>query len=144
MRYLNFKLASPRNAIELVALGLNWDLHNFAEFTGLRFVPEASAVLKWVVSDVTNAWGDSNNHYRGCELWFGQVQRFEITCQKIKIPLSENRTLAEISELNQDESYYQKASSGADRPSCLCIKFNGGLSLKVEAWEAELRPLQEG
>jgi hypothetical protein len=134
MRYLNFKLASPRT-IELVALDLNWDLHNFAEFRGLRVTPEASAVLEWVVPDVANAWGDSKNHYRGCELWFRQVQRFEIAWQQTKIPPSENRTLAELSEL-------EEVPLGATTALCLFMSFNGGLSVKVASAEAELRPLE--
>src|SRR5262245_25236271 len=141
MRYLNLKLASSSNAIELLALGFNWDLHNFAELVDVRLTPEAAAVLKWVVPDVTNPWGDSNNHYRGCELWFRQVRRFESIFQRTEIPLSENRTLAEISELNEDESDHHTAFSGSGAPLGLFMKFNGGFSLKVHAEEAELRPL---
>jgi hypothetical protein len=71
------------------------------------------------------------------------VQRLEIICPKTEMPLSENRTLAEISELNQDESDFQETSSRSGMPLCIFVKFNGGLSIKVEAAEAELRPLKD-
>jgi hypothetical protein len=143
MRYLNFKLASSKHAIEIVAPGLNWDLHNFADFVGLRLAPDADAVLTRVVPDTTNGWGDSNNHYRGCELWFREVRRFEIISPKNEMPISENRTLAEISELDQDGRDYRQTTSPSDSPFCLFIKFNGGLSMKVDAAAAELRPLKD-
>ena len=38
MRFLNFDLRAPNNTVELQGLGLNWELHNFADFEVLRLM----------------------------------------------------------------------------------------------------------
>jgi hypothetical protein len=114
-------------------------LHNFAEFVGLQLMPEGSAVLTWIVPSATaNPWGDMNNHYRGCELRFSGVRILEITVSKAQMPPSENTTLAEISYVRE----HPQMTSVPDPVHYLFIKFNGGLSMKLDAAEAELRPLE--
>jgi len=51
MKLLNFDLSSPNYTIELSGMGLEWDLHNFADFAGLQLLPENnSAEMRWTVS----------------------------------------------------------------------------------------------
>jgi hypothetical protein len=57
MRLLNFELDGEVSAIVLRGLGLEWDLHNFAKFTGLTLdVSSDSLLLKWSVPPATNPW----------------------------------------------------------------------------------------
>jgi hypothetical protein len=51
MELENFELSRPFGWIELQGLGHVWDLHNFADFEGLSFLPEPNElVLEWRVA----------------------------------------------------------------------------------------------
>jgi hypothetical protein len=52
MRFLNFDLTPANSAVELTALGLGWDLHNFADFVGLQLAPDGSVALTWIVPKI--------------------------------------------------------------------------------------------
>src|SRR5436190_15995099 len=99
MKFLNFDIPS---SIELHGMGLNWELHNFAHFLGLRLMPDTTVVLTWVMPATTvvpgggTPWGDFNNHYGGCQLVFRGVRRISITGADPEMPPSESRTLARI------------------------------------------------
>ena len=144
MRFLNFDLdfdlGSPISTISLVALGLHWDLHNWPDFAGLQLTPDGSAVLTWIAPD--SHWSDERNHYRGCELRFRGVRSLEITGPDPEMPASEHRTLWEISKLTPEHPEYGQATKSGGTSFKLGISFNGGLSIKVDAEEADLRPLE--
>jgi hypothetical protein len=127
MKLVNFNLASSGHAVELRAFGLNWDLHNFANFVGLQLNPDSSAILTWVVPDEGNKWGDANNQYGGCRLKFCDTQRLSVTGRDVRMPASEDETLAEIAEMSPR--------------SGLRFTFQSGLSVEIIAATAELIPI---
>ena len=143
MRFLNFELdfdlGSPISTISLVALGLHWDLHNWPHFAGLQLTPDGSAVLTWIAPD--SHWSDERNHYRGCELRFNRVWSIEITGPDPTMPASEHKTLWAISKLTPDHPEYGQTTKLGGASFKLGISFNGGLSIKVDAEEADLQPL---
>jgi len=141
MRFLNFDFDPhwPNHTIELQALGLNWDLHNRPDFAGLQLTPDGSVVLTWIAPD--SQWSDERNHYRGCELRFRGVRSLAITGPDPEMPLSEHQTLWEISKLTPGHPEYGQTPKPGGGSFKLGIKFNGGLSIKVDAEEADLQPL---
>jgi hypothetical protein len=99
-------------------------------------------VLTWIAPVIANPWGDDRNHNRGCELRFHRVHSLEIRGPDPGMPGSEYQTLWEISKLSPDHPEYGQTTKSGGTPFKLGIKFNGGLSIKVDAEEAELRPLE--
>jgi hypothetical protein len=145
MRFVNFELESPNDTIELRAHGLNWDLHNFADFAGMRLGTDGSVVLTWIVPDTANPWGDTNNRYRGCELRFSGVRNVQITGRDAEIPSSEDGTLEGISKvIPEPGEHRQRREWEAGIPFHLVMKFRSGLTIEVDAADAELRALQRG
>jgi hypothetical protein len=144
MKLLNFDLAAPNYTVELRAFGLNWDLHNFADFAGLLLRPDASATAMWVVPDAPNPWGDTDNHYGGCELRFREVRRLSITGRDFRMPPSEDRTLAQIARLAKPIAQNQSLGEGAEKQFGLLLTFQGGMAIEVDAAEAELTPIPRG
>jgi len=147
MNLLNFDL---RSSIELHGMGLNWELHNFATFLGLRLMPDTSVVLTWVmpanlvVPGGGTPWGDFNNHYGGCQLRFRGVRRISITGADPEMPSSESRTLARIftgRKLRKEDSNVSEPSKS--EPT-LRFEFQSGLSIEIDASEAELAPIERG
>jgi hypothetical protein len=144
MKLLNFDLAAPNYTVELRAYGLNWDLHNFADFAGLVLRPDASAVATWVVPDAPNPWGDTDNAYGGCELRFREVRRLSITGRDFGMPPSEDGALAQITRLAKPLAQNQSAGEAAEMQSGLLLTFQNGMSIEIDAAEAELVPIPRG
>ena len=140
MRFLNFDFESPDNTIELRALGLNWDLHNHPDFAGLQLTPNGSAIFTWIAPD--SQWSDERNHHSGCELRFHTVRSLEIRGPDPESATSEHQTLWLISKLPPGHPDYGQPTESTGTSFKLGIKFNGGMSIKVDAEEAELQPLE--
>jgi hypothetical protein len=144
MRFVNFDLESPNDTIELRGLGLNWDLHNFADFSGMRLEPDGPLVLSWVAPDHPNPWGDTNNRYRGCELRFSGLRRLEVTGRDAAVLGSEDRTLHSISKVAPGDGageYRKRREWVPEAAFHLLLTLTSGLSIEVDADEAELRAL---
>jgi hypothetical protein len=147
MKFLNFDI---RSSIELHGIGLNWELHNFAHFLGLRLMSDTSVVLTWVmpanlvISGGGTPWGDFNNHYSGCQLLFRGVRRISITGADPEMPTSESRTLAEIISWPTLPKKDLNVSGPSQSESTLLLEFQSGLSIEVDASEAELVPIERG
>lgn len=141
MTSVNFELASAGHSIELHALGLNWDLHNFANFVGLQLSPDSSAILTWVVPDTANPWGDTNNHHGGCKLRFSRILRLSLTGRDVRMPASEDEALAEITEFSDLTTSSQQNRERADACSGFRFTFHSGVSIEIVAAEAELIPI---
>jgi hypothetical protein len=140
MIFSNFHFC-PCGGIELQALGLNWDLHNFADFVGLRVEPDGSAALTWVAPDQPNPWGDTNNRHMGCELRFSGVRLLLVTGRESE-PSSEDRTLHDICKVTPEPGQYRRRREWpVDARFHLLLTFISGLSIEVDAAEAELRAL---
>jgi hypothetical protein len=147
MKFVNFDI---RSSIELHGMGLNWELHNFAHFLGLRMMPDTSVVLTWVmpanlvVPGGGTLWGDFNNHYGGCQLLFRSVRRISITGADPEMPASESRTLARIMRGPKPPKEDLSTFEPSKPKSTLLLEFQSGLSIEVDALEAELVPIERG
>ncbi|MBP7610713.1 MAG: hypothetical protein KA760_14530 [Steroidobacteraceae bacterium] len=125
VRLSNFECDDPIRAITLRGLGFEWDLHNFAEFVGLRFDASTGTLeLEWAVpADRENPWGSVDNLATGCRLRFAGVSSLHV-----QLPDSEACTeLIGISRVVPEGSEYRfKSQWSQDDPSNLLVEFRGG------------------
>jgi len=71
MKLENFELLQPFGGIELQGLGHVWDLHNFAHFKGLTFVPERNElILEWRIERADSNVSGKLGNTAGCRLRF--------------------------------------------------------------------------
>ncbi len=106
MKLTNFELSEPYGAIELKALGRNWDLHNFADFKGFFFDPfKGNVVFEWrlnrtILKDQNgeNGWGDPENHADGCRLIFENVTFLTTKKGNPEYPAEEGDCVSNISK----------------------------------------------
>jgi len=130
MHYLNFNLRYPQG-VEVVGLGHNWDLHNFADLAAYRYDPALRVCeFEWSVAPQhLNPWGDPSNTHAGCRIRLTGVRR----CVIEGAPPSPGAVLAEIGSVSPE---------GKDEPFDLWFLFEGGPLVKVAAKTAELKPLR--
>ena len=147
MRLLNFKLADPCVTIELVGLGHNWDLHNFAVFTGLRYDPATNTVvMEWSVDRglEQNPWGSPGNSAQGCRLIFADVNFLHITARDAEIPSAEDDCLEALSKVDPRETPYRMMERWPDGTEFrLLFRFQGGRNIEIGADAVELRPIDK-
>ena len=113
-------------------------------------MPDTTVVLTWVMPATTvvpgggTPWGDFNNHYGGCQLVFRGVRRISITGADPEMPPSESRTLARIIRGARLRKKDLNVSEPSKSESTLLLEFQSGLSIEVDASEAELVPIERG
>jgi len=138
MKLLNFEIESP-NAIAVRAINLYWDLHNFAQFLGMRLEPDTAVVLTWTIPDSAPSGGfATDNPYRACELWFRGLRSVEVRAPETDIPNSETRKLHQLAMYSANESTHVPSDG-----SHVVFSFIGGLSIRIDAAEAEFHPLED-
>jgi len=138
MKLLNFEIETP-DAIAIRAINLYWDLHNFAQFLGMRLEPDTAVVLTWAIPDSVPSGGfATDNPYRGCELWFRGLRSLEVRAPETGTPISENRKLHQLASYSANGST-RVPSDG----SYVVVTFIGGLSIRIDAAEAEFHPLKQ-
>jgi hypothetical protein len=147
VKLLNFDLSSPNFTIELSSLGLNWDLHNFADFVGLELQPENnSAVMRWIVPDAKNPWGCIDNKFQGCELRFSKLKYIQITERDPKLPLKEDSCLASVSKVDLEKrnplKFRTRDAWSIDENFCLWFSFQSGRDIEIDSETVELAPLK--
>jgi hypothetical protein len=127
-------------------MGLDWDLHNFADFVGLQLLPENnSAVMRWTVSASENPWGSRENKHSGLELRFVGLKYLELSERDSELPMTENSCLASVSKINKDRSKPRKFrtqepwSTGDE--FCLWFQFQSGREIEIDSETVELVPL---
>jgi hypothetical protein len=111
--------------------GKNWDLHNFADFTGFSFdAPSRRLQLGWLVRESEkNPWGDPTNHARSCSLHFEGVNYLQVGPRKSSLPYEEDLTLEEIVRVRPGESSHDEyALAASDGVFALRFQFYS------EAW----------
>ena len=135
----NFELREPNHTIELVGLGHNWDLHNFAEFEGLEVnAGQNHATLRWRVPDVENPWGSLNNAFRGCALVFSGLRALSMTPHDPD-HATEDRDLADVSKVTPEPGEYRTRERWSPgEPFNLRFEFQSGRTIEVAAERAEL------
>jgi hypothetical protein len=139
VQLLNFKLKHETGAIILHGLGLEWDLHNFAEFAGFRFdASPDSLVLRWDVGGDDNPWGCLANHATGCELVFRGVRFLHM--EPGDNPLGGNDTcIAGVYKSIPGETKFRfKKTWGADETFYLVFDFISGREIEIDADTVEL------
>jgi len=146
VKLLNFDLMSPNHAHEITGLGLDWDIHNFADFVGLELLPETnSAVMRWIVPGATNPWGCTRNNFSGCELRFSSLKYIEITDRDSDLPLTEDSCLAGVSKVDiirtELPQFRTRKLWNTDEEFCLWFRFQSGRDIVIDSDTVELVPL---
>jgi hypothetical protein len=136
----NFDLRTPSYTIELVGLGCNWDLHNFADFEGLDVnTAENRATLRWRVPNVENPWGSFDNAFRGCALVFTGLRALSVTPHDPDHATTEDRDLATVSKVTPEPGPYRRRNQWeSGEPFHLLFEFQSGRAIEVAADQAEL------
>lgn len=137
MKLLNFELAAPSFAIELVGLDFVWDLHNAGRFLEISLDPENNtALMKWTVS------GHPAAKYAGCSLIFSGLQLLIISARDRDLPLSEDLCISGISKVHPDlHSEFPlrtKPQWSRGEPFHLLFEFQSRRSIEIDAETVEL------
>jgi hypothetical protein len=137
MKLVNFELATPSFSIELVGLGVLWDLHNTWSFEGVSLDSKNNtAVMKWMIDDRPSA------KYSGCRLIFTDLKRLAISARDEDLPLSEDLCLSSVSKVlpepNPEPAFRMKAQWGVDEAFHLLFQFQSRRSIEIDAETVEL------
>ena len=128
MRFSNFDLRYPQG-VEVVGLGHNWDLHNFAFLSAHHYDRDRRVCeFEWAVPRGGNPWGDPSNSAVGCRLRLTGVSRYVVEGE----PPSGGAVLAELGSIPPE---------GNDKRFDLWFLFEDGSLVKVAGDAAELVPL---
>lgn len=137
MHLSNFTLVTDASAhgwlIALNAHGLEWDLHNFADFEGFDYrsydysafgdstrAISSSLTIYWRLGERIIKWRDTGNQYgipnypSDCfRLVFSDVDYFEVTPRDPAMPTDEDRGISSISFIEAGEDLKEYIDSGA-------------------------------
>jgi len=140
MKMTNFILDDPTQAIILIGLGLEWDLHNYATFTGLSFEAISNTLqLEWKVPHESNPWGCIDNHARGCRIVFHRVVSVKVGPSVGCPQFGEADTLHGLSKVTPEAGQYRFKKEWSDSaPFNLLFEFGNGWAIEVDAESAEL------
>jgi len=139
MRFLNFSLGIPTGEISVQADGLDWDLHNLADFSGLTVGTDGTATLEWRV--YPNPYRPADHRFSGCALIFRGLTFLKIGGRDPEMPADEDLTLDGISRVTPDATTPERTRDewAPETPFHLLFVFLGGLSIEIAADEAEFR-----
>ena len=137
MKLVNFELSEPAFAIELLGLGLVWDLHNAGTFLGLELnAADNTAVLRWNVS------GHPSPKYSGCDLIFRNLRSVVISPRDAELPLSEDDRISGISKVVPNDAgearYRVRNEWGADEPFRLWFEFQSQGTIEIDSETVEM------
>jgi hypothetical protein len=138
----NFEIAS---SIELFSGGLNWDLHNFANFCGLLLVPAENVVnMTWQVPATQNPWGSRENKFVGMKLHFSGLQFLHVGLRDEHLPLTEDDCVSDILKVNPDLHHtdpYMRAVLEMTDHFRLAFCFQSRRMIEIGSDTVELLPL---
>jgi hypothetical protein len=137
MKLLNFELAAPSFAIELVGLDFVWDLHNAATFLGVNLdAASNTGSMKWAVS------GHPASRYTGCSLIFTGLKLLVVSARDHDLPLSEDLCVSGISKVLPDplteSPLSMKPEWNENEPFHLLFEFQSRRSIEIDAETVEL------
>jgi hypothetical protein len=137
MKLLNFELAAPSFAIELVGLDFVWDLHNAGRFLEISLAPENNtALMKWTVS------GHPAAKYAGCSLIFSGLQLLVVSARDLDLPLSEDLCVSGISKVlsepRGESPMRMKPRWDENEAFHLLFEFQSRRSIEIDAETVEL------
>jgi hypothetical protein len=144
MKLTNFSLECVSQTITLVGLNREWDLHNFAGFSGFNFFPEDDLLqLQWTVPDVENPWGCFQNHAEGCILKFRKIRLFSMHRPETVVTLTDNTCLSGLSKVIPNTTNGRlRRQWQDDEPFNLLFEFLGGQTIEIQSEMAELEAVE--
>ncbi len=170
MQLVNFKPITDNSergwGIALHALGVTWDLHNYAGFEGFDYVvlwtDSATLTLKWRIPKSVTEWADIYGVpnaqgvpvYPGTRfcLVFTAVDYLEVAPRDPAMPMGEDATLDAVgcieagadSKEFRDLGWFPNHDPAADAsPFHMMFRFWGGQFVRVGAERAEFVLLDE-
>jgi hypothetical protein len=137
MKLVNFELATPSFGIDLVGLGVFWDLHNSWSFQGISlYTKNNTALMRWVIDDRPSA------KYSGCNLIFTELKLLVVSARDGDLPLSEDRCVSSVSKVlpepNPEPEFRMKARWDVNEAFHLLFQFQSGRSIEIDAETVEL------
>jgi hypothetical protein len=143
MRLTNFEISS---SIELQSGGLFWDLHNFADFSGLELIPsENAAVMRWRVSASTpNPWGSVENKFSGVELRFEKLMFLNVGPRDEEMPMSEDTCMSRVLRVDPNivhEQPYMRQVQDLRDSFRLAFSFQSARVIEIESDIVKLVPI---
>ena len=161
MYLANFSLTDgPKIGIALHALGVEWDLHNYAEFDGFDYstaiTNDSNLTLKWHIAERVIEWRNSHGfpNAQGVPIYpgnsfgliFFNVNYLEVAPRDPEMPSDEDKCLAAVSfiEADEDSAMYREGAFTNYDPSQqndvsyhIGFCFRGGQFIRVGAEKAE-------
>ncbi len=155
MRFSNFSLSDVSNPGQMIAFkaeGLEWDLHDYADFEGFDYsttITGSTLTLKWHLGARIIKWRDAGGQYGipnypadGFHLVFSNVDYLEIAPRDVEMPRGEDLGISSLFCIEAGEGrlsltvpYHARCE---DEISChLVFLFNGGQIIRVGAEKAE-------
>lgn len=143
MKLLNFSLTNGSGTPILIALGCEWDLHNFAEFVGVTHQARNNSVmLEWVAPSIENPWGCTHNTAAGCRLLFRGLRLLLLTGGDENLPPDEASCLHSIWKVDPVRRDLPRTRIHwlPDDPFNLLFHFQNGRDIEIGADIVELIP----
>lgn len=135
MTLINFSLCQEPHAIEIEAMGISWDLHNVADFTGFTFTPNKRRFeMNWRIDDQYALREYPANEF---QLVFRSVGRLEISASDPDLPSEEEGCLSAVSRLGPEDMMVPSPTSILGDRFELLFEFQSGRRIRVGAAEAE-------
>jgi hypothetical protein len=145
MKLTNFSLATDLRTITLIGLGREWELHNYANFSGIIFSPEEDVLeLRWVVPDAPNPWGCLHNHAKGCILRFQKLLLLRVVSCDIAASVADDVCLSGVSKVipNTTDGRFKREWRD-DEPFNLLFEFQSRRIIEIQAETAVLEALED-
>jgi hypothetical protein len=157
MHLSNFSLtdvSAHGQQIAFKAVGLEWDLHDYADFEGFDYsttVNSSTLTLKWRIGERIIKWRDAGCQYgvpnypaNGFSLVFSNVDYLEILPRDVKMPRGEDLGISMVFCIEASEDSFRElgptlyfAPCEETGPYHLVFQFNGGQMIRVGAEKAE-------
>jgi len=131
MKLVNFSLLREPHAVELQALGEIWDLHNIAEYLGMRQdVSSNTFQMTWRIDPQYARRTHSAEQFY---ILFAEVEHLEITSRDKELPYSEDDCVASVSRIGYTDPHvpFPEAIQGDDFH--LLFKFQSGQTIRIGA-----------
>jgi hypothetical protein len=143
LRFRNFEISS---SIGFLSEGLFWDVHNFAQFEGLRLVVEENAaVMRWRVPTGSNPWGYFENKFIGMELYFKNLLFLHVGERDEEMPMTEDTCVSAILKVDpatqNDEPYLRQVLTMTNFFHLLFL-FQSARKIEIASETVELRGIR--
>jgi hypothetical protein len=141
MKLENFRLRDPSGCVEIIAAGMNWDLHNCVDFLGLVWHAHRDELwMEWIaLPQYPTPWGDRTNRAHACRLRFSGLKDVQMRGCEADLDLRESSCLSEIAKVIPGEREYPlKDKWTPDEPFNLRFTFEDERVVTIDARRADL------